>query len=194
MADLTTLAAVRLQLGFAVTETGDDTLITSYVSDASQMIETYCKRTLVAANGTLTFDVCPPDIYGRRLFFHEDVLGVYLLTNGDGETIASANYRLLPNNGTPKYGLDLIDADFTFTDSRFAAVTVAGTLGMFTSAAIPADLSLAATKLAAWLYQTRDNRGDVTRFADGSMTIPSEAPAVVLNILDKRYVKDRLYV
>lgn len=193
---LTTLAAVRAQLSFDNTLTGDDALISTYVEQASAMIETYCKRTLAAANGTLHFDVRPPDVYGNKLFFGADVIGVYAVVNGDGETVASSDYQLLPNNSTPKYAIRLLNGKaWTYDTNREAAITIAGTLGMFAADAIPDDLALAATKLAAWLYQTRDNREDNVRFADGSMVIPSDAPAVVLRILDKgRYVKDRMFV
>ncbi len=198
MADLTTLAAVKLQLSIGTLLNTDDALLSTYVTEASQMIETYTKRTFNAANGTLTFDIAPPYIYGRKLFFREDVLGVYELRNGNGSVIAPDQYRFLPLNNTPLYGLELLpSASVTWSPTPagdwLSAITLAGTLGY--SSTPPSDIQLAATKLAAWLYQNRDNSDDNVRFADGSMTIPSAAPAIVLRILNNgRYVKDVLTI
>jgi len=196
MGDLTTLTAVKLQLDIA--NTSDDTLLSTYVTQASQMIETYTKRTFNAANGTLTFDIAPPYIYGRKLFFREDVLGVYELRNGNGTVITADQYRFLPLNNTPLYGLELLPSAsvnwaWTPAGDWMSAITLAGTLGYSTTP--PQDVQLAATKLAAFLYQSRDNEGDNVRFADGSMSIPAEAPAIVLRILNTgRYVRDQLTI
>ncbi len=198
MADLTTLAAVKTQLGIGTLLNTDDALLSTYVTEASVMIESYCSRSFNAANGTLTYDIAPPYIYGRKLFFRDDVLGVYEVRNGDGTLITSDQYRLLPLNTSPLYGLELLPSSgvtwaWTPAGDWLSAITVAGTLGYSTTP--PQDVVLAATKLAAWLYQNRDNSDDNVRFADGSMNIPSAAPAVVLRILDKgRYVKDLLTI
>jgi hypothetical protein len=195
MTDYTTLAAVRSQLGLGVTDTSDDALISTYVTQASQAIETHCGRSFTGANGTLTYDCIDPTVIGNLLYLDRDVIDVYSVVNGDNETITSGEYRLLPNNGTPKYALELLPSSsktWTYTTDWQAAITIAGTLGYCTDTNRPADITLAATKLAAWLYQNRDNTGESTRYADGSTSIPAEAPAIVLRLLS-RYVKSELF-
>jgi hypothetical protein len=195
MTDYTTLAAVRSQLGLGDSDTGDDTLISTYVSQASQAIDTHTDRSFIGTNGTLTYDCQEPIVIGRTLYFDRDVLGVYSVTNGDSVTVSSSEYRLLPANSTPKYAMEILPSSskqWTYTTDWQDAITVAGTLGYCSEANRPADITLAATKLAAWLYQNRDNTGESTRYADGSTSIPAEAPAIVLRLLSK-YVRSELF-
>lgn len=198
MTDYTTLAAVCSQLGIAGSLPDDDPLISTYITQASQWIDTICGRTFTAANGTMTYDCAEPTVIGRRLYFDQDVLGVYRVVNGDGAVITSSQYRLLPANHSPKYAIELLPSSaitWTYATDWQSALTVAGTLGYCTDANRPADITLAATKLAAWLYQNRDNAGSTMRYADGSSETPAEAPAFVLRILEKgQYVKSELFV
>jgi hypothetical protein len=196
--DITTTARVKRQLNIGTLVTTDDDLIADYVTQASQAIEDLCKRTLIAANGTLQLDAIAPYRIGRKVFFQEEVLGVYSVVNGDGTTVDPANYRLLPYNRSPKYGLELtVDSGLYWTWSLDpkGAITVAGTIGAYSSASLPTALTLVATKYAAWLYQNRDNQGGVIRFADGSVQIPPDVPSWVMDVLTRgRYVRDMLYL
>lgn len=206
MADLTTLAAVKRQLGLneyidgtLTTNTDDDDLITDYVTQASVLFEQTAQRelnfTFVAAPGTLTLDACPPHAYGRKLFFLTPVTGVYEVINGDGHTLTSDEYRLLPANNTPYYAIEFkrnAGRFWTYTTNPEGAITVAGTLGYCAAASIPEDVKLAVTKLAANLYQNRDNKGEVIRFADGSTQVPDKPPDMIFKVL-QRYQKVRVY-
>jgi hypothetical protein len=195
MTDYTTLAAVRSQLKIGVSDTGDDAQISTYVTQASQAIDTHTDRSFTGTNGTLTFDCRQPSIIGNTLYLAQDVIDVYSIVNGDSNTLTSSQYRLLPNNSTPKYAIEILPSSgkqWTYTTDWQAAITVAGTLGYCTEANRPADITLAATKLAAWLYQNRDNTGEQTRYADGSTSIPAEAPQIVLRLLEK-YVRSELF-
>lgn len=186
MTDLTTLAAVRAQLNIADSLTGDDDLISDYVTQASRTIEALTERSFTGTNGTMTYDCCEPTVIGRKLFFDQDVINVYSVVNGDGETVTSSEYRQLPSNHTPKYGIELLPSSnksWTYDVDWQDAITVAGTLGYCLDANRPADITLAATKLAAWLYQNRDNAEQTVRYADGSSEVPAQAPALVLKIL-----------
>jgi len=200
MADLTTLAAVRAQLGHAVSDTVDDSLIQTYVTQASNLFEAEVLRqtnaTFVAQNGTLLLDARAPHAYGRKLYFRQPATGVYLVVNGDGQTLTSADYRLLPANDTPKYGMELKSGSgfvWSHTDSPQEAITIGGTLGYVNAGAIPGDVALAVTKAAAYLYMTRDNRGEVIRFADGSSQTPGAIPDLFGRVI-QRYATVRLYV
>lgn len=195
MAYLTTTAAVKRQLGLVGTvqgtlndNTDDDDLIGTYVAQATELFNSEVGYTFIATNGTLELDACAPHAYGRKLFFLKPVVGVYSIVNGDGQTLTETEYRLLPANESPKYAAELKTGSgkfWTFTNSPQAAIIVGGTLGYATEANVPADVTLAVTKLAANLYQNRDNKGDIIRFADGSSQVPADAPGIIFKIIDK---------
>lgn len=192
MADLTTLANVRQLLGFAADETGDDALIQNMlIPAASSMIEGYCKRTFGTLNGTLTLDACPPYLFGDTLFLRDaELTGIYSMVVNAATTLTSADFDLLPYNSDRKFEVRLKAGKSWHVSSVRGAFVIAGTLGY---GSIPNDVSYAATRLAGWLYQTRDNEGDVY-IANDTTTIPAEAPPLVFKILDKgRYVKDFFY-
>lgn len=192
MANLTTVELVKQ--GQDISGTNDDALIGTLVSAASTMIENICKRTFIQTTGTLYYDPAPPDVYGGKLFFGQDVQSVTHLIDASG-TLDASKYRLLPRNGTPKYGLELKNTGWTFSED-VDSITVIGTYGLYADEnSVPADLRQAATKLAQWMYQTRDNTGDTIHFANGDVSIPANAPPQVMTILERgRYIKDRFYV
>lgn len=204
MATLTTIAAVKRQLGITLyvdgtltTNDSDDDVLQAAVEQASQMFQTECRREFTATPGaTLTYDLAPPDIYGSQLFFRADFLGVDQVYNGNGSLIPASNYVLLPNNGLPKYGLQMVNGGGQWyqnpTTGYKQAITVNGTTGFCETEDRPSDVTRAVTKLAAWLYQTRDNTGDVVKFADGTMSIPSDVPNIVLQTI-KNYKRPQLY-
>jgi hypothetical protein len=190
MTDLTTLAAVRNQLRSNALNpmgTEDDSLISDYVTQASAWIESEVGFPIVGqGGGTRTYDACPPDVYGRKLFLGDFFSGIDRIVNGDGIDVATDEYRLLPPNTTPKYAVELKPSggvSWAYTGDRLDAITVYGTLGYTAGTAdIPADLTLAATRLASWLYQTRDSTGDI-KVAEGFTVIPANAPALVLRTI-----------
>lgn len=198
MADYTTTAAVKAQLNIGVngtTNTTDDTLIGLYVTQASQMIATECLRPFSETVGTLFYDARYPVIENNILYFDQDYLGVDAVSNGVNGTINAANYRLLPLHYSPKYALQLLpksNLSWQTGNDGFVqnAICVIGTTGYCLSSNIPADITLAATKLAAWLYQNRDNDGAQVQLADGSIAIPAQAPTFVLRTISK-YIRRR---
>lgn len=201
MADLCSVAAVKRQLNIGATGTAnviDDDLIAVYVTDASKLIETECARTFSATVGTYLYDVGYPVTEGRKLYFRDDMLGVDYLVNGANGTLTSAHYRLLPLDTSPKYALQLLDSagmewQIGNDGYRQNAILLVGTAGFCLTGTLPADISLSTTKLAAWLYQHRDDTGDSIQMADGSVVIPSNAPQFVLRTLS-RYVRRASYV
>lgn len=196
MADLTTTAAVKRQLNIGqngTLNTVDDTLIDLYVTQASQLIETECLRQFSATVGTLFYDARYPVIEKNILYFDQDWLGIDALSNGANGTINSANYRLLPAHFSPKYAVQLLPKSGLYWqvgNDGFVqnAICVIGTTGYCATGSQPADITLAATKLAAWLYQNRDNDGSSVQMADGAMVIPADAPTFVLRTISK-YVR-----
>ena len=202
MAYLTTTAAVKRQLGLVgtvqgtvVDKTADNDLIDVYVAQATELFNSEVGYTFIATNGTLELDACAPHAYGRKLFFRQPVVDVYSVVNGDGQTLTDSEYRLLPANESPKYGIEIKQGSgkyWNYDTSPEAAIVIGGTLGYATEANVPADVTLAVTKLAANLYQNRDNRGEIIRFADGSSQVPADAPGIIFKIIDK-YASVRVY-
>jgi hypothetical protein len=202
-AALTTLNAVKQQLNIGqdgTLNTRDDDLITRYVHDASGMVESHCNRffsDVTNGSGTLNIphDCIYPAVNGRTLFLAEDLLSVGTLINqhdgGNGSTLTADQYNLLPTYGYPKYGIEIkksVAVQWSYEGDNRGAIHVIGSWGFCTAAQRPRDITEAATRLAAWLYQTRDNDGSAIQTADGSTVIPPDAPPLVFKMLD-RYVK-----
>lgn len=197
MADYSTAAIVSRQLEIAPDNQADQDLISLYVTQASQAIDTWTGRTFSESVGTLFYDARYPVIERRMLYFDQDYLGVIALSNGANGTIDPSNYRLLSLNYSPKYALQLLDKSnmaWLVGNDGFAqnAICVIGTTGFCLAANRPADVTLAATKLAAWLYQNRQNDGTTIQMADGAQAIPSQAPPFVFKMLEK-YIRRVAY-
>lgn len=205
MADLTTVARVKRELeitkyvnGTLSVNTVDDDILADKVTEASQLFETETRYTFSATPfATLTYDLAPPDVYGRKLFFGTPFQGVDRIINGDGTVFTAADYFLLPNNVTPKYGAQLNNMQAIFWQLSTAngykqAIQVQGTTGFCATGEQPADVTMAVTKLAAFLYQIRDNSGEVVKFADGTMAIPAGVPDIVIRTI-QNYKRARIY-
>ncbi len=198
--DYTTLDAVKRQLNIGqngTINTIDDDLISVYVTEASQMITTETLRPFFETVGTLFYDACYPVVDNNILYFDVDWLGVDAVSNGANGTLDPSNYRLLPIHSNPKYGLQLLvksSQAWVVGNDGYAqnAICVIGTTGYCLSSQRPADITLAATKLAAWLYQNRDNDGSTVQIADGGLAIPANAPTFVLRTISK-YVRRAVY-
>jgi len=181
----TTAADVKIYLGIPSATTTDDTLIGSLITRAQKIIEEYTGRLFEAATLTKYFTI--DDIDGQYLYlYHDDLLTVTTLTNGDGDTIASANFRLEPMNSNPKWAIRLDkDTDWEFTDSD-SRITVAGTWAY--TATAPYDIVHACIRLVSFLYRQKDTAADVDRpmmTGDGVTIMPSQLPKDVQMILDK---------
>lgn len=197
---LCSLDNVKAQLNIGqhgTLNTLDDALLTDYVYEASAAVEAHCGRRFSDVTnglGTLTkkYDYASPPLFDRTLFVDDDLLSVTALTNGDGTVIASTEYRLLPTNNSPKYAIEIYDDStiaWEYLTRRAEAIQVQGSWGFATSTlTMPQDVRLATAKLTAWLYQTRDNTGERVAFADGSVSIPPDAPPMVFKLLS-RYVR-----
>jgi len=195
---LTTTDAVKQQLNIGqngTLNTVDDPLISVYVEEASQLIQTECMRTFGTLVDTYLYDAAYPVVNNNILYFSQDFLQVDSISNGASGTLDPSAYRLLPvnPNTNPKYALQLLVSSnlvWQVGNNGFAqnAIVVQGTAGYCTPADRPADVTLAATKLAAWLYQNRDNDGSTVQIADGATVIPANAPTFVLRTISK-YVR-----
>lgn len=187
---LCTLAQVRKMIGLTGAEdTSDDDLIENeLIPAASQIIQNSCQITFGTLQGTLKMDAAHPYLKGNTLYFRDNyVTGIDRFTS-DAGTLTSGMYDLMPLNGTPKYGARLRPGNSWNVVNPAAAFTIVGTLGY---GSIPWDVGVAATKLAAWMYQTRDSDGAI-QVVNNVAEVPAQAPPQVHTILSK-YKRNLLF-
>lgn len=182
MTILCTLPQVRAMLHFAATDTGDDDLIEDVLIPAAcEMIENEVQFSFSTISGTLHLDAQHPYLKGNTLYFRDNyVVSIDRFTSDTG-TLTTDMYDLLPLNFTPKYAARLRSGQSWGVSVAEKAFTITGTLGWGST---PSDVSFAATKLSAWLYQTRDSEGNI-QVIENVTEIPESAPPLVKNILSK---------
>lgn len=178
---LCTLAQVRAMIN--LTGTGDDSLISDVlIPAASQMIEGEVQFTFGTLQGNLNLFAGHPYLINDTLYFRDNlVIGVDAIQTDNGTLTANTDYVLLPLNFSPKYGARLMTWNALNVSNPAGTLTVTGTLGY---GSIPSDVNFAATKLAAWMYQTRDSDGQI-QVVNDITTVPAEAPPMVKSILSK---------
>lgn len=177
------LYEVKHYLGIS-DEDSDDPLLGGLLTRAQKFIETYTGRVFEAVTATKYFST--DSIKGRYLYlWGYDLLTVTTLTNGDGTTIAAANYRLEPRNETPKWQIRLDEDTIWEMDDSDSEVSIAGTWGY--TAAVPEDIKHACIRLVSFLYRQKDTSADIDRplvTGDGVTIMPSGLPQDVKSILD----------
>ena len=77
---------------------GDDTVIASIMEAVARYMDAQCNRVFFPFVETKSFDV--PD--ERGLYLDDDLLEIISITNGDGDTVTSTYYNLIPANIYPK--------------------------------------------------------------------------------------------
>lgn len=182
MADYCTVADVKALAG--AISVSDDALLGTLVTRASAMIDTWTRRTFKAATGTRYYTP-GVDTQGLTLFLDYDLLSVSALVNGDGTTIASADYVLFPPNVERKDRIKLkISSALTWTydDDPEGAISVTGSWGY--SATPPADIVQVAARLALWLYRQREAPfNKIGNVLTGEYEVPTALPADVKALL-----------
>lgn len=187
---LTTTDAVKRQLAIGAPgtlNTKDDDLIAVYVEQASELIQRECMRIFGTLTGEFTHDAGYPVSEGPTLFLQQDAIKVDYLINGSNGAITPDKFRLLPLNASPKYAVQLLNSSGLVWQTGQNAVTLFGTMGYCLPEDRPADITLAATRLASFLYMSRDNDGSI-QVADGTAIIPADAPSFVMKVIGK-YVR-----
>lgn len=92
--------------GSTSTDTADDAVIELLLNGASQYIERKSGRSFLPYVETRYYSV-PKDGDLRYLELDADLLEVFSITNGDGNTIPSTEYKLQPKNQSPYRGIRL---------------------------------------------------------------------------------------
>jgi hypothetical protein len=183
MTQLCTLSQVRAMLHFGAADTSEDSLISDVlIPAASQMIENDCQYTFGTLPGSLQVFAAPPYLVEGVLYFRDNVFSqVDSIRDDNGTLTPTTDYTLLPLNFTPKTRMRLNNYFVPTATNPAGTLTITGTLGY---GSIPADIGFAATKLAAWMYQTRDSDGNI-QVVENVTNVPAEAPAMIHNILSK---------
>lgn len=124
-----TLDDLRAEIG--ETGTANDALLSRYIAQASQWIETATGRTFYPVSATLYFDA-PRRDPGTLFLEYADLLTLGALTDGGG-AISTAACRLYPLNLSPKYTIVLDTAalgrGFQYGADPRQAIAVAGQWG-----------------------------------------------------------------
>ena len=174
------------------TDSDDDTAIDGIIEGASRYIDSKTQRTFYSRTETRNFDV--PRNRSRSLLLDDDLLTITTLTNGDGNTIASSEYHLLPKNLTPFNEVRLTKTTTVFwaTDSGGDdewVIALAGGWGGV--AATPDDIREACLMISQSFYRRRMGEnvsGIATVTAAGVVITPQDIPSVAADIL-ARYMK-----
>lgn len=182
--NLCTLSQVRSMLHFESADTGDDSLISDVlIPAASDMIQNQVQYTFGTLSGaSLYLDAFHPYLKGDTLYFRDNVVTqVDRFTSDTGTLTAGVDFDLLPLNFNPKTRARLRSGASWQVNVPQKAFTIYGTLGY---GSIPSDVNFAATKLAAWMYQTRDSEGNI-QVVENVVEVPANAPPLVLTIVRK---------
>jgi hypothetical protein len=103
--DYTTIVAVKTNY-LDVTGSADDVLLADMIRSVSRDIDNLTKRRFYPRAETHYYDT--PKRNHPTINFDDDLLALTTLTNGDGDAITSAYYKLYPLNRTPKESLALL--------------------------------------------------------------------------------------
>lgn len=180
---LCTLDQVRAMLHMGATDTSDDPLIEDVlIPAASQMIQNDAQFTFGTLISSLKLFAGHPYLKGNRLYFRDNVVTAIDSLNTDNGTLtADVDYVLMPLNFTPKTSALLLNWSAVSVNNPAGTLTLSGTLGY---GSIPSDVGFAATKLAAWMYLTRDSEGNIEVVGDVAQ-VPAQAPSMVKLIVNK---------
>lgn len=174
-----TTANLKVYLG--ITTNTDDTLLGTLIDQAQAAIDAYTGRTFEhAATGTARYFDAEADVDGRTLWLDKDLCSITSVVNGDGVTLTTADYVTEPRNDTPYNRLTLKASSsyvWTYTTTPENAITITGKWAY--SATAPNAIILACTRLAAFLYQQKDNHTDAPMLVGDVAVMPIAMPADV---------------
>lgn len=177
-----TLAQFKAVLSVNSYDAQDDALIEDLITRASRTIDGITGKWFYANTQTRYFPV--PN--GRELALDAGLLSVTTLTNGDGTTIASTEYTLLPRNRPSKFVVKLNDRSATYwqpatTTSDDYPISIAGSWGYVNrsasdpeSARVVYNTETACLQIAAQQYKERKGQagGQVQVTAAGVVITP----------------------
>jgi len=179
---ITTLAALRAHIGMS--GTADDTQLQFFLDSAQDAIQDHTRRVFDAGTATSTryYADDPYTFSGQRLYLDGEVLSVAELVNGNGGTIDSSSYTLMPRN-LPPYSIIELKTNEIWNWNTDGEVAVTGVWGY--SATAPYKVQEACLELAAYYYRLKDvSTMDVAGPPEGpQMTVPRGMPKNVYDLL-----------
>jgi hypothetical protein len=165
----------------------DDDLVEDCIKRAQAAVENVYQRTyLVEADATHYFTV-GVDTYGATLMLDDDLLSVTSITNGDGTTITTSQYTLLPRNEPRFYAIKLLGSAgiaWTYNTDPEDAIAVTGKWGW--SLTPDNDIQQTTLRLAVFFYRQRSTGVDLDRpiaSPDGSLILPGRLPEDVMGLM-----------
>lgn len=159
----------------------EDDLLQTFLDEATVEVDRQTGRTFVGDDYSRYFTA--DDVDGQTLYLDMDLLSVTTLTNGDGSTISSNDYWLLPLNSATKHAIKL-KSNVAWTFDVDGTIEVDG-LWAF-SATPPADIKRATKRLAWFYWMKRTASGETSVAGDNVAIVPAEYPADVDSVL-RRY-------
>jgi len=156
----TTVSAVKLHLG--ITTNDSDALINALIAEAETTIDDYCRTTFaVTVDTTRLFDpTCDTEGYSRTLYLDRHLAEITSVVNGDGVTVAAAEYVTRPANEAPYYAIVLKSNStlfWTYTDTPENAIAVTAKWGYSTT--VPVAVTTAANRLVEMAVNAQGKGG-----------------------------------
>jgi hypothetical protein len=182
----TTLAAVRAELKTVATT--DDNLLNGYIALAQRIIEAplpYGTGRVfeVSVDTTKYFDA--PDWDCALLDLRGlDLCAITSVTNGNGDVIPVSGYLTRPRDTTPYYALQLLRT-YTWRWASAGPENAIAIMGKWAySETAPLEIQRCATRIAVWLYKSRDNAGfDTDIKTDEGLILGARMPHDIRTII-----------
>lgn len=189
------ITAAEFKTYAGIDSSSADTKLATFITAAQAFIDDWTHTTFEASGDTTrTFDAVD-DIDGTLLMFDQWLAQITSVTNGDGVVIPSNAYVLEPRNTWPKYGIRIKATSgylWDFTDDPENAISIVGRWAYSITA--PESIKFITKRLAHYLYQQKDNAGDLDRpmqIGDSVVLHPAQIPKDIKTELEK-YVKEPL--
>lgn len=167
-------------------------MLAAIVTRASGLIDAYCGRTFTPSTDlTASSRYYDPleDVLDNTLFLDRDLAVVTSVTNGDGITVVTSDYILLPAESSdgPFYGIKLrtnSNLVWTYDSDHEQSIVISATwtYGLTT----PDVITHACLRLAQWIYKQRssDSVSDQPIVMTSGLTImPAKLPSDVVDML-----------
>ncbi len=194
MVDYAALEEVRAYAVFKTQDEANDTLLEDLITQVSRLIDKLTGRTF-APDADTTYYVPFCKVEGRDLFLGEmdyPLLSVTTLKNGDGTTIASTEYLLLPRahaNTAPRFNTirlkETSDVDWEDDDDGDGFIEITGKWGW--SLTVPEDVKLATIEAVAYVFKNRktiENSERAQASGDGLLLMPSMLPKRTIAVIE----------
>lgn len=196
MTDYCTAAQVKGAGRLNITDTTYDTQLGEIITAASRWIDRYCTDNITNAFAAAAPAVAryygADAIDGAVILLDAPLLSVTSITNGEGTTVTSQQYRLIPRNGRHYTMIRMLDGGPGWAAGGEQEVTVTGVWGLATSC--PEPVNEACAMLAGWMLKRWQMAlADATANQELGQVIYGEAmPKQVAELL-RPYVVRRLW-